>query len=382
MRSTSRGLFLTLILVVAISGMSQGLVIPLLTILLSSQGVSSISNGFNSIALYLGMLLAAPFMEIPLRKLGYNRTIIIALTLVVPSIFLFPFLKTLTAWFILRFILGIGDTLLHYSCQMWINSISRPEHKGRNMALYGLAYGVGFCIGPLGIYLLRFGEAAPFLVICLVYLVVLGLLSLKNNSYPEKIMRRKLTKNRYFTVVSLAWFALLPSFMAGFLEATINNSLPIYILNSGLSREWVPVFLTSFTVSALIMQMPMGYWSDNFGRKRILLFDSVIGVVAFFLLPLVSSIPGFLVIILIVVGGMVGGFYSLGLAYLGDILSAELIPVAGIIISINYGIASIIALSINGYILQYSSGWLIFSVLGVMYTLFAIGGVFFHVKQE
>lgn len=143
----------------------------------------------------------------------------------------------------------------------------------------------------------------------------------------------------------------------------------------------MPVFLTSFTASSLAMQMPMGYWSDNLGRKRILQFGAVIGAIAFFLLPLVSSTPGFLVVLLFVVGGMVGCFYSLGLAYLGDLLPADLIPVAGIILSLNYGVASMIALSINGYILQYSSGGLIFSVLGGMYTLFAIGGVFFQLRS-
>lgn len=382
MRSSTRILFPTLIFIVAISGMSQGLVIPLLTILLSSQGVSSFSNGFNATALYLGMLLAAPFMELPLRKLGYQRTIFVALGFVIPSIALFPVLKTLTAWFILRFTLGIGDILLHYSCQMWISSLSQPERKGRNMAMYGVAYGVGFCIGPLGIYLLPLGEATPFLAICLVFLLGLGLLSSMNNSYPEKIMHGKSTRHRYIFVARLAWFALLPSFMAGFLEATINNSLPIYILNSGLSREWVPIFLTSFTASSLVMLMPMGYWSDNHGRKRILQFGAVIGAVAFFVLPLVSSTPGLLVVLLLVVGGMVGCFYSLGLAYIGDLLPADLIPVAGIIIGINYGVASMIALSINGYILQYSPGGLIFSVLGGMYVLFAICGVFFQLRSD
>lgn len=47
--------FRILLVIIALTGMTQGLLIPLLTTLLEQKGVSSSINGLNAAALYLGM---------------------------------------------------------------------------------------------------------------------------------------------------------------------------------------------------------------------------------------------------------------------------------------------------------------------------------------
>lgn len=166
---SSRFTFLTLILVVSIAGMSQGLTLPLLSILLEKEGVSAVVNGFNAAGLYLGILLISPFLEIPLRRFGYRKTILLGLLLVSVSSLLFPLTRGLTVWFILRMVLGIGDSALHYASQMWVTKLAPPERRGRDISIYGFAYGTGFSIGPLGMLLLPYGIWAPFLAIAVFY---------------------------------------------------------------------------------------------------------------------------------------------------------------------------------------------------------------------
>ncbi|WP_334314175.1 hypothetical protein [Aneurinibacillus sp. Ricciae_BoGa-3] len=75
-RTASSGYrFLILILVVIVAGASQGLLLPLLTILLEKSGVSSGTNGLNAAALYIGTFLAMLWIEKPVRRLGYKRII-------------------------------------------------------------------------------------------------------------------------------------------------------------------------------------------------------------------------------------------------------------------------------------------------------------------
>src|SRR5699024_3674425 len=105
--------FWILIALVFISGFSQGMILPLLSIILKQNGVPSSVNGLHATGLYIGVLIASPFMEKPMRKIGFKPMIVIGGMLVFISLALFPVWQTLWFWFILRIMIGIGDNMLH-----------------------------------------------------------------------------------------------------------------------------------------------------------------------------------------------------------------------------------------------------------------------------
>lgn len=65
------------------------MLLPLLAILLENNGVSSTVNGLHATGLYIGILVASPFLEGPLRKFGYKPMIIAGGFTVITSLFLF-----------------------------------------------------------------------------------------------------------------------------------------------------------------------------------------------------------------------------------------------------------------------------------------------------
>ncbi|RKJ66484.1 MFS transporter, partial [Butyricicoccus sp. 1XD8-22] len=85
--------FWILIAIVSISGFSQGMLLPLISIIFETDGVSSTLNGLNATGLYIGTLLISPFIEQPLRKFGYKPIIIFGGALVFISLLLFPLWK-------------------------------------------------------------------------------------------------------------------------------------------------------------------------------------------------------------------------------------------------------------------------------------------------
>jgi MFS family permease len=105
--------FWILVSIVAVSGFSQGMLLPLIAVIFEQGGLSSSLNGLNATALYIGILLVSPFMEQPLRKYGYKPVIIIGGGLVIVSLALFPLWKSFWFWFVLRLVIGIGDHALH-----------------------------------------------------------------------------------------------------------------------------------------------------------------------------------------------------------------------------------------------------------------------------
>ena len=156
--------FWVLVAIVSISGFSQGMLLPLISIIFERDGVSSALNGLNATGLYIGTLLISPFIEKPLRKFGYKPVILTGGAIVLISLMLFPLWKSLLFWFILRLFIGIGDNALHFASQTWITSTAHHETLGKSIAIYGLSFGVGFAVGPLMVPLVNISEALPFIV--------------------------------------------------------------------------------------------------------------------------------------------------------------------------------------------------------------------------
>ncbi|WP_314733326.1 MFS transporter [Anaerobacillus sp. CMMVII] len=204
---------------VMIAGFSQGMLLPLLAIMLEQIGVSSSLNGLNAAGLYIGILLISPLIEKPVRTFGYKPVIVTGLILVAISLLLFPFWQVFWFWFILRVIVGIGDNLIHYATQVWITSTSPKAKRGRNLSIYGLAFGIGFGIGPLMTRLLSINEYLPFVIASVTSLFSWIFIMLLRNEWPDNEIQTGSHLNtfaRYKKVLSLAWFALLPGFCYGY----------------------------------------------------------------------------------------------------------------------------------------------------------------------
>ncbi|MFV8828596.1 MFS transporter [Alkalihalobacterium sp. APHAB7] len=372
--------FAVLILMVLIAGFSQGMLLPLLAIMLEQAGTSSSLNGLNAAALYIGILLASPFIEKPVRKYGYKPVITIGLILIIISLFLFPFWQVFWFWFILRMIVGIGDNMIHFATQVWITSTSPIHKRGRNISLYGLAFGLGFSAGPFMTRLLAINEYLPFIIAASFSLFSYGFVLFLKNEWPENDLetaKQTGTWGRYKQVIKLAWFALLPGFCYGFLEASIHGNYPVYALRSGLTIEWVSILLPAFVIGGLITQLPLGLLSDKWGRKKILLTVTFLGSLTFFSMIFVEQSYLLLLFIFTIAGALVGSLYSLGVMYLADLLPRNLLPTGNVMTAVSFGLGSILGPLTGGILIDVMErGSIYFAVGGILLIVFILGVVF------
>ncbi|WP_286884694.1 MFS transporter [Aneurinibacillus sp. UBA3580] len=375
--------FFILILVVVIAGLSQGLLLPLLTILLEKAGVSSGVNGLNAAALYIGVFLTMLVIEKPVQRFGYKRIITWGILLVTIATFLFPLWQSLVFWFVLRVLVGVGDSALHYASQLWITSTSPAEKRGRNISIYGMSYAIGFSIGPLGINLLPFGVGVPFVAVGAFFILALLLLLKLPHEYPVREEKAASARSRYVSAIQLAWFALIPSFFYGYMESSINSNFPVYGLRMGMSESWISFLLPVVGIGSLILQLPLGIWSDRIGRKPVLILSGFAGALAFLAVPLFKDNEWGVLTAFLIAGGLVGSFYSLGLAYAADLVPKSVLPAANIIASINFSVGSIVGPNLGGLGIQYVSPGSMFYFLGGIFLLFTVCGLFFRrAKQE
>ncbi len=78
--------YFILITVIIAAGLSQGLLLPVLSILLEQKGVSSSLNGLNAAALYVGSFAMTLVAERILGGIGFKKLIAAGISLVLVSL--------------------------------------------------------------------------------------------------------------------------------------------------------------------------------------------------------------------------------------------------------------------------------------------------------
>ena len=367
--------FLILVIIVSISGFSQGMLLPLISVIFEGDGVSSTLNGLNATGLYIGTLLISPFIEQPLRKYGYKPIIVVGGAIVFLSLFLFPFWKSVMFWFVLRMLIGIGDHALHFSTQTWITSTT-PTHKlGRSMSIYGMSFGLGFAAGPLFVPLVKISESLPFIVSSVLCLVAWSLVFFVKNEKPEALVgdANETGFTRYNLAIKYGWVAFSPPFVYGFLESSLNALFPVYALRKEFDLEFVSIILAAFSIGAITMQFPLGALGDKIGRRKVIIAGLVGGSILFFIGNLVESSQILVALIFLIAGMSVGSMFSLGITYMTDLTPKELLPTGNLLCGIFFSLGSLSGPFLGGLYLQKfpQDGFLIL----VSSMLLAVGGI-------
>lgn len=365
--------FKILVIIVSISGFSQGMLLPLISVIFEQDGVSATLNGLSATGLYIGTLLISPFIELPLRKYGYKPMIVVGGLIVIVSLLLFPLWKSVAFWFVLRLLIGIGDHALHFSTQTWITSFS-PQHRlGSNIAIYGLSFGVGFAVGPLFVQLVEIFEGLPFIVSGLLCLCAWVLVFFIKNEKPEAFSSSNSangTWKRFGAAFGVAWIAFIPPFSYGFLESSLNAIYPVYALRNSIEISDLSYILAAFSIGGVVSQLPLGMLSDRLGRRQVLYSMLGLGAITFGLASFFEASAIIVGTFFFIAGTFVGSTFSLGIAYMTDLTPKELLPTGNLICGIFFSLGSLSGPFFGGLFIQLFEGvsflLLISLLLGVM----------------
>lgn len=338
-----------------ICGMCQGFIVPLMSLLMERQGVSALWNGVSTTAMFLGVIIASPFVERVVRKFGAKRTVFYSTLFCIVMTLSFTMWDNYYFWTTIRLLLGIGLSGLFVGTEIWLNRILTSANRGRVLSFYGLFLAFGMLIGPQGINLLEISQTAPFLICAVCYLIPLFITSrvYDGDAQLEPIPEGESNGvRRWWRIFTFAPFAMCAAFVYGYLDAALNGSFPIYGVRIGMSVPTISFSISVFIAGSILFQFPLGAFSDRWGRRRTLVLSSLVGMGCFMLLPLFSHVIWMMLAVLFVAGGALGSYYSLGLAFLGDLLNAGDLPTGNVLYTMLYGVGSLLGPSITGWCIK------------------------------
>lgn len=299
----------------AVAGLTFGLTIPLLSLLLERDGVGSTWIGLNAAVASLAILCVGPQVPRILEALGVLRAMYTAVAAGVVIILLLPAWYGLGPWFVLRFLLGAFGAVHWIVSETWIVSMTTPANRGRVISVYMTLLLGGFAAGPLLITLVGIDGWTPFLLSA--GLIALSALPLRlAHACVPRIPPR--VPAAFGTAFRAAPLVMAAAALGGFSDMGLFSLLPVYGIESGLERERAVLLLSCFMLGGVAMQVPTGWIADRVERRRLLIALGLLCLVCPVLLPAVLHHGPLLWPLLVLWGTASLGIYTIGLTLLGD----------------------------------------------------------------
>lgn len=383
-----RAKFIILSVIVAISGFSQGMLLPLIAYIFEHREVDASISGLHASGLYIGVFISSLFIEVPLRKYGYRKLIIAGGLIVSLTLLTFPILDGVVIWFILRLIIGVADNTLHFTSQTWLTDTT-PRHKlGRVIAFYGLFFSLGFMLGPKVSELVEISEPLPFLVSGVLTMLAWPLIFLLKGAGEEKPSDNGIPISFFSTLINFknvlksSWVVFLFPMMFGVLEGSLHTNFPAYGLRNGMEYSDITWILPAFSLGTILLQIPIGMLGDKIGRPILISALLLLGGGVFIVMEIVEDSLFILVFLFALAGVFLGSMFSLGVTYMTDITPRFNLPAGNLMAGIFFSVGSILGPVIGGALIELSDGTMYFSFFTVIAFILLICNVLFIWKRK
>ncbi len=359
--------YLVLFLCALIIGIKLGTLIPLLSLILESRGYSNTEIGLNVVAQPLAVILFVRITPIIIHKIGLARSIVIAQIFTILLYFTFPIFESLTAWFIIRFLIGFAGALAWNAFDTWMLSMADDSNRGKIVTIYNTVFVIGFAIGPMVISLTGIEGWLPFVVIAaLSFLAIIPLITIKIDD-PKLPEKKSLP---VFAAIIAAPTIFGAAILCGLDDVMFVSFFPIFMIKSNFSQDLALQFVTITLVGGVICQPIVGVLLDKV-NKRLLMN---IAVLITFICPIIFAlfINNFYIMAIscFMWGGAASGIFAISLTMLGERYSASQVAGATAILVMVFEVGSLTGPLIGGRVMD------IVGPMGFIYSITSFTFIF------
>ena len=346
-------------------------------------GVRSVIEEFNFIATgtmmsgyFVGYFCGANMVPKLIGKVGHIRVFaafasISSLAILVHAVFVNPIV-----WTCARFLTGFSIVGIFIVVESWLNDRANNRTRGKVLSIYMFVTLIGLAIGTLLLNFSNPEKYEPFILISVLLSMALIPILLAKRKPPKF---RKIIGIKIKDLYKISPLGVVSMFCTGFIHSSIFTLGAVYAATMNFTIFEISLFLFLITVSGAFFQWPIGYYSDRFDRRLIIILCTFLSVIFCFLSILsvgehpeimhlsidweINKLMFFIFITLY--AGAALPLFTLNLTYVNDFVEKEKFVAAGAGLQIIFGLGAMggpILCSLFMY--QYgSNGFFIFLII-------------------
>ena len=357
------------------------------------MGIRSVIEEFNFIATgtmmsgyYVGFFLGSHIAPKLVSRVGHIRVFAAFASMASLSILIISAYVNPIVWTFARFITGMSVVSCFIVAESWLNDRANNRTRGKLLSLYMFITYIGLAIGML---LLNFDSPKnykPFILVSILLSIALVPILLTKRKAPKfkKISTMKL-KDLYKT----SPLGVVSSFCTGIIHSVIFTLTAVYAATMNFSIFEISLLLFLITIAGALSQWPIGYLSDLYDRRNIIIITTITSAI-FCALIFIASVDAlqlmylatewgtsklmFFIFITIYAGASLS-LYPLNLAHTNDFVPKEKFVAAGGGLQLIFGLGAIggpIACSIFMNKFGPNSFFIFLLIFHVMIGLFGI----------
>lgn len=304
-----------------------GLTSTLLGVRAGLEGFRPTVTGLVLSAYYLGFLAGSLLTPATIRRVGHVRAFAGLASLASAAVLVHIVRPEPLTWMTLRALTGLCLAGLFVVCETWLNGAGSNATRGGLLATYMVMVTGGMAAGQL-LFLVADprGFASFVLASVLVSLAVVPV-SLATVSPPVVPDPQPMSLRDLLAVAPLG---AAGAAISGFTAAAMAAGGAVYAVTAGLGRGGTAAVLFSALLGSLLLQLPLGRWSDRTDRRFVIVLAGVLGALAAGAAAVVGpDRTTALVALTALGGGMALPLYSLSSAHLNDYLDASKVVAGG-----------------------------------------------------
>lgn len=367
--------FAALFVSIVLIQLGAGTLSPLDALSGKALGFTTREIGLLGSAHFIGFIVGCLVTPGIMARAGHSRAFAVFASVGAVSALLHPVFETAQAWAILR--LGTGATVAgaYTVVESWLHAKATNANRGRVSSVYRVVD----LTASLGAQLMIAGlEPASYvsynIVACFMCLAVLPLVMTKAKAPPMPTT----PKIRVLRAIALSPMGAAGVVTVGLSTSSFRMVGPLYGDANGLSPSQIGLFLAAAVLGGALAQPIMGWASDKFDRRKLLIIVSILALCACLYIasrPEVQSLPQLLGASFLF-GATSFPLYSVSAAHANDYAEPDFVVELNASLVMLYGVGAVISPLLASELITRYGASAMFIYIGAAHCALMIFGLY------
>ncbi|MBM3603689.1 MAG: MFS transporter [Alphaproteobacteria bacterium] len=335
------------------------------------EGIPTFQMSIVMTGYYGGFLLGSLTVPDLIKNVGHVRVFAALGSLISAALVLFAVEPHWISWTFLRFLIGFCFCGVYVTAESWLNAGSTNENRGQALSAYMIVQLAGIVVAQA---LLNVGDPGGFLLFVIPsVLVSLAFTPILLSAQPAPQFET-IKRMSFASLYRASPLGCVGIFLMGGVFAALSGMSSVWGTLIGLSVAQISLFVAAIYAGGLVLQYPIGWISDRYDRRMLVLILSAIGGLTG--LVVIAAGPGTfgLIVAGAVMGGIANPIYALLLAYTNDYLDQSDMASASAGLLFIYGVGSMAGPMVTGWLMGVMGPdgyWAYMGVLLMLLTAYA-----------